>query len=313
MARIVAVTGATGFIGSHVVRQLAGNGWTVRILTRRIPGDHHFPLPLIEAVVGDLSDAAALRRLVAGAEVVVHLAGLVKAPSAQAFHRVNAMGTRALVQAVLTQPDARLIHVSSLVVREPGISDYAASKAQAENELRTLSNRMAWTIIRPSVVYGPGDRETLGFFQTAARGFTVIPGPMSQKISFIYISDLSSLINILVQNTGRCRETLEVDDGKLGGYSWPEIAAAMGAAAGRRLRTVHLPAPAVRTAATVNAAAHWLMGKTTMFTPGKARELTYRDWAAHMPPGGLPEWRPAHGLAEGFEKAMRWYRSVGWL
>ena len=75
MTRVVAVTGATGFIGTHLVRLLAARGYEIRILVRRIPGSHDFPVPDVEAIIGDLMDAEALRRLVSGAHAVVHLAG----------------------------------------------------------------------------------------------------------------------------------------------------------------------------------------------------------------------------------------------
>jgi len=312
MAGVVAVTGATGFIGTHVVRELAGRGWKVRILTRRIPGSHFFPLPRVEAVIGDLADPAALRQLVAGADAVIHLAGVVKAPSAEAFHRANVMGTRAVVEAVGNQPKGRLIHVSSLAAREPRLSDYARSKSESEDEVRKLSNGIDWIIIRPSVVYGPGDQETLGFFQGANCGISIIPGPRDQRISFIYINDLSRKINLLIEEQLGGR-TCEIDDKKPGGYGWPEIVASMSAAAGRRLISLHLPATAVRIAAHANAAMHRVAGGVTIFTPGKARELRHSDWVARAPLEALSNWEPRHRLAEGFEKTMLWYRSVGWL
>jgi len=313
MPGVVAITGATGFIGTHVVRQLADRGWMVRILTRRIPGSHLFPLPRVEAVIGDLADPGALERLVAGTDAVVHLAGVVKAPSAEAFHQANVVGTRAIAEAVAALPKGRLIHISSLAAREPALSDYAHSKTEAENEIRRISNGIDWIIIRPSVVYGPGDRETLGFFQAAERGFSVIPGPRDQRISFINVRDLSNLINVLVENNAT-GETLEIDDSKPGGYGWPEIIGAMSTATGKRLLSLHLPATVVRMVAGINAAVHRLGGSTTMFTPGKARELLHRDWAARAPAAGtLSGWTPAHRLAEGFEKTMLWYRAAGWL
>jgi 2-alkyl-3-oxoalkanoate reductase len=312
MAGLVAVTGATGFIGTHVVRELAGRGWKVRILTRRIPGSLYFPLPPVDAVIGDLADPAALRRLVAGADAVIHLAGAVKAPSADAFHRANVLGTRAVVEAMAGQSRGRLIHVSSLAAREPQLSDYASSKAKSEDEVRKLSNGLDWIILRPSVVYGPGDRETLGFFQSAKRGISIIPGPPSQRISFLHINDLSRIFNVLIDDN-LSSGILEVDDKKPGGYGWPEIVAAMSAATGKHLVSLHLPAAAVRLAAAVNAAMHRAAGRVTMFTPGKARELGHDDWVAHPSVDALSGWEPAHRLREGFEKTMLWYRSVGWL
>lgn len=313
MPGVAAVTGATGFIGTHLVRHMAGRGWRIRILARRIPGSHDFPLPPLDAVIGDLDDAAALDRLVAGADVVIHLAGLIKAPSAQAFQTANVRGTAAVVEAISTHRGGRLIHVSSLAAREPNLSDYARSKAQAEDEVRKLQPGFDSVIIRPPIVYGPGDRETLAFFQSASRGFSIIPGTLNQRLSFIHISDLCELINLISENRFSTAKPLEIDDGKLGAYGWPEIVSALSAAAGKRLRTVHLPAAVVRMAAGVNAAVHQLRGTATMLTSGKARELSHPDWAARPGAETPLGWQPACLIPEGFEKTMLWYRSKGWL
>jgi nucleoside-diphosphate-sugar epimerase len=314
MVGLVAVTGATGFIGTHLVRRLATERQPVRILTRRIPADRHFPLPKVEAMIGDLADPKALDRLLTGAGTVIHLAGAVKARSVEAFQQANVLGTRAIAEAAARQPNCRFIHVSSLAAREPQLSDYALSKSDAELEVGKLSSGLRWTIIRPPAVYGPGDRETLGFFSSAARGILPQPGPSDQRISFIDVNELCDFIKVISETGRGDGQTLEIDDGAAEGYGWPEIGAAMAAAAGKPLRAIPLPAFAVHAAAAVNAASHRILGASTVFTPGKARELRHPDWVAR-PPGGdlLSGWKPSCLLPEGFAKTMRWYRESGWL
>ncbi|HVR67508.1 MAG TPA: NAD-dependent epimerase/dehydratase family protein [Verrucomicrobiae bacterium] len=314
MASLVAVTGATGFIGTHLVRRLAADARPVRILTRRIPADRHFPLPKVEAVIGDLSDPKALDRLLTGAGNVIHLAGAVKAGSAEAFQQANVLGTRAIAEAAARQANCRFIHVSSLAAREPQLSDYALSKSDAELEIGKLSSGLRWIIIRPPAVYGPGDRETLGFFKSAARGFLPQPGPSNQRISFIDVNELCDFIKVISETTRGDGQTVEVDDGAAEGYSWPEIGAAMASATGKQLRTVRLPGFAVHAAAALNAASHRILGANTVFTPGKARELRHPDWVAR--PWGddmFASWKPSCLLPEGFAKTMLWYRHAGWL
>jgi len=314
MASLVAVTGATGFIGTHLVRRLAAEGRPVRILTRRIPANRLFPLPKVDAVIGDLADPKALDRLLTGAGTVIHLAGAVKARSAEAFQQANVLGTRAIAEAAARQRNCRFIHVSSLAAREPQLSDYALSKSDAELEVGKLSSGLRWIIVRPPAVYGPGDRETLGFFRSAARGFFPRPGPSDQRISFIDVSELCDLIKVISEISRGDGQTLEVDDGAAEGYGWPEIGAAMAAAAGKQLRAIPLPAFAIHAAAAVNAASHRILGASTVFTPGKARELRHPDWVARLPDGEvLSNWKPSCLLPEGFAKTMRWYREAGWL
>jgi len=314
VAGLVAVTGATGFIGTHLVRRLAADGRPVRILVRGVPANRYFPLPKVEAIVGDLADSQALDRLLMGASTVIHLAGAVKAKSAEAFQQANVLGTRAIGEAAARQPNCRLIHISSLAAREPQLSDYALSKSDAEIEVGKLSSGLKWTIIRPPAVYGPGDRETLGFFRSASRGFLLQPGPQDQRISFININELCGLIKVISENSRGIGQTIEVDDGAAEGYAWPEIVAAMAAATEKQLRAVPLPAIAVSAAAAINAASHRILGTSTVFTPGKARELRHLDWIAR-PPGDnlLTGWKPTCLLPEGFAKTMRWYREAGWL
>src|SRR5262245_45009907 len=139
MARTVAVTGATGFIGSHVVGRLGRTGWQVRILTRRVPANAQFANIPIDAVIGTLEDGHAVAHLVRGADAIVHAAGRIKARSHAEFFAANATGTRLLVEAAIAAGNRpRFVLLSSIAARQPQISDYAASKLAAEAELTRL-------------------------------------------------------------------------------------------------------------------------------------------------------------------------------
>jgi nucleoside-diphosphate-sugar epimerase len=153
MARTVAVTGATGFIGGHIARALAAAGWRVRALTRRLPIHPALAQVPIEVVIGDLADGDSLGRLLAGAEAAVHAAGLTRARRASDFLRVNADGVAALVRcaARMARPP-RFLLLSSLAAREPGLSAYAASKERGEAALRAADKGLVWTILRPPAV-----------------------------------------------------------------------------------------------------------------------------------------------------------------
>ena len=171
MTRTVAVTGATGFIGSHVVGRLGRAGWRVRILTRRVPASAQFADVAVEAVIGTLEDGRAVARLVRGADAVVHAAGRIKARSHAEFFAANATGTRLLVEAAIAAGHRpRFVLLSSIAARQPQVSDYAASKLAGEAELTRLDDELPWSILRPPAVYGPGDRETLAFFRALRMG-----------------------------------------------------------------------------------------------------------------------------------------------
>ncbi len=173
------VTGATGFIGSHLVEVLVSRGWRVRCLVRR-PAE----LPEgAEAVHGDLAGAG-LERAAAGVEVVFHLAGVTKARRAREYYEGNARGTAALVEACAGVP--RFVHVSSLAAVGPSadsvpltedaepapFTHYGKSKLEAERIVRASALGERAVIVRPPVVYGPRDTDVLHFFRAAARGFS---------------------------------------------------------------------------------------------------------------------------------------------
>ncbi|MBK8157800.1 MAG: NAD-dependent epimerase/dehydratase family protein [Rhodospirillaceae bacterium] len=123
MPGIVALTGATGFVGAAAVHHLARAGWRVRILTRRMPQAALMPNHPLEIVLGDLDDRASLMRLVEGCDAIVHSAGLVRALTPLEFFQVNEGGTSRLLEAAATAaPDARFVHISSLAAREPELS-----------------------------------------------------------------------------------------------------------------------------------------------------------------------------------------------
>ena len=186
MSRLAAVTGATGFVGPHLVAALARRGWKLRLLIRRWT-----PLPSLagveaEIVWGDLSDEASLETLVAGADAVVHAAGLIKARRPAEFDAVNRDGTARLSALA---PDVPFLLLSSLAAREPQLSPYAASKRAAEEVVARRSG--PWLAVRAPAVYGPGDRETLAYFKMARNGFALQPDCPDARLSLVHVEDLA--------------------------------------------------------------------------------------------------------------------------
>ena len=188
-------------------------------------------------VAGSLADAAALERLASGAEVVIHLAGLIKAARRRDFFAVNRDGAAAMAEAVArVAPAARFLLVSSLAAREPQLSDYAESKRAGEDAVLARLGERA-TVLRPAVVYGPGDRETLIFFQLAARRFVPLLGSADSRAAMIHVADLVRLVVAMAKKPrGEAAVCAAADDTRRG-YTWEEL---LGAAA----RAVGNPAPA---------------------------------------------------------------------
>ncbi len=306
MSHPVAITGGTGFVGKAVLALAAQQGIPIRALTRRPqePGDG------ISWVSGDLADTNALDRLVEGAQAVIHIAGVVNAPNRAGFLAGNGEGTQNLVAAMKRQGTQRLVHVSSLAAREPQLSDYGWSKAEAERHVR--ESPLDWTMVRPPAIYGPGDAELLELFQMAARGFVLLPP--GGRLSIIHVDDLARLLLVLAARKGgeTRTATYEVDDGQSGGRTHVAFAQAIGHAVGRdRVRTLALPASILRIAAKVD---RFLRGDKARLTPDRAAYFSHSDWVArtamHVP---RSIWTPSMTINDGLASTAQSYRVRGHL
>jgi nucleoside-diphosphate-sugar epimerase len=312
MGAMVALTGATGFVGGAIARHLSAKGYRLRLLARRTAA---LPALTEEAIVisGGLGQPEALARLVEGAEMVVHAAGAIKAIDAQEFVQVNRDGAAAIAQAALQEGVGRFVLISSIAARSPLLSAYAASKRAGETEvLDRLGDSV--TIVRPPVVYGPGDRETLPMFRAARLGFFPIPGPPEARLSFIHVADFAAAVGACLAAPALPQGVFELHDGTPGGYGWRDIAAALGSAVGRTPRQIPIAPLPLRLLARAALASARLTGKATMLRPDKVNELRHPDWVCRDSRlGEIAQWRAHYGLVEGFADAVAWYRAHGWL
>ncbi|HWJ71098.1 MAG TPA: NAD(P)H-binding protein [Sphingobium sp.] len=303
---LLAITGGTGFVGKAVLDQALAAGHRVRALARRPQPEREG----IEWIAGSLENSRALDQLVRGSDAVIHIAGVVNAPDRAAFEAGNATGTAALTEAMLLSETRRLVHVSSLAAREPDLSDYGWSKAQAERFVNTSG--LDWTMVRPPAIYGPGDAELLELFQMAARGFMLLPP--GGRLSVIHVDDLATLLVRLADPEARGTQgsLYEVDDGRPTGWSHGEFARAIGRAVGRRkVRGIAMPAPLVRLGARLD---RRLRGDKARLTPDRAAYFCHEDWVSNpalKPPAQL--WTPAIDTDEGLAATAMAYRARGAL
>jgi uncharacterized protein YbjT (DUF2867 family) len=303
---VIAITGSTGFVGKAVLAKALAAGDSIRALTRRPQPEQ----PGLDWVAGSLEDHAALDRLVAGADAVIHIAGIVNAPDRARFEAGNATGTASLIAAVQRAGIRRLVHVSSLAAREPGLSDYGWSKAEAERHVATSG--LDWTMVRPPAIFGPGDAELLELFQMAVRGFVLLPP--GGRLSVIHVDDLADLLLLLAARTGDATgsATYEVDDGRPTGWSHIEFARAIGQAVGcKSARTIAMPSAIVRLGARID---RLLRGDKARLTPDRAAYFCHDDWVSNpalRPPASL--WTAATPTHDGLASTAAAYRAKGLL
>jgi len=299
----LAVTGGTGFVGSHFLDIALEAGHEVNALTRR-PQAARERLQWIE---GSLDKPDSLRDLVKDADAVVHIAGVLNPRDPEDFERGNVQGTLAMLAAATAAGVTRFVHVSSLAAREPKLSKYGGSKARAE-ELVQRSG-LDWAMVRPPAVYGPGDRETLDLFKWAKSGLMLLP-PRG-RVSVIHVDDLARLLLRLAEAADVAGILYEPDDGRPGGWTHKQLAKAIGRAVGRRNLALSMPRPMLKLGAVID---QLVRREKAKLSSDRAAYFSHRDWVVD-PAKGPPEtlWRPKIETEVGLVETARWYRAQEWL
>jgi nucleoside-diphosphate-sugar epimerase len=299
----LAITGGTGFIGSHLVDAALAAGHRVKALTRREQPARDG----IQWVAGDLSSRDALEQLVRDADAIIHVAGTINAPNAAGFEKGNVEGTLSMLAAATAGGVQRFVHVSSLAAREPKLSLYGASKCKAEELV--MGSGLDWAIVRPPAVYGPGDKETLELFRMARLGVMLMPP--KGRISVIHVDDLARLLLALANPAAPSSCLIEPDDGKPGGWSHREFAQALAAAVGTKAAVISSPGILLRLAARAD---KLLRGDRAKLTTDRAAYFSHRNWVVE-PKRAAPDdlWRPQIPTKQGLKDTAEWYREKGWL
>jgi nucleoside-diphosphate-sugar epimerase len=324
MPKPIALTGGTGFVGSHLVDTLCAAGIKPRVLVRDPGAPRWIANAPVEWVAGSLADTQALQRLVDGVGTVVHLAGVLRAGREKDFDTGNRLGTAHLVTAIReVAGSARLVHVSSLAAAGPSptpqglgpeveptpISWYGRSKLGAEREARRWTNGGGWVILRPPAIYGPRDSDVFEFFRMANRGLVALPGG-ERWLTVAWVGDVvRSILAATVVDAGGLLhlgdpEPLRLDD----------LVSKLCDAGGVRARVVRVPPVLVSGAGAVGSALQRLGWRRLALTSDKSRELLARHWSARTADSletlGVKVSKP---FREGAETTWLWYRNQGWL
>jgi nucleoside-diphosphate-sugar epimerase len=299
----LAITGATGFVGSHLIDAALAAGHEVAAITRREQPERAG----LAWVSGSLADRSALERLVDGTNAVVHVAGVITAHDKAGFDKGNVEGTLAMLAAATAGGVKRFVYVSSLAAREPKLSLYGASKARAEELVH--SSGLDWAIVRPPAVYGPGDKETLELFRMAKLGIMLMP-PRGH-LSLIHVDDLARLLLALAAGEAPSTCVIEPDDGKKGGWTHREFAKALGSAVDTKPTIISAPGVFLRVAARAD---QLFRGPRAKLTVDRAAYFSHRNWVVEPKRAAPAElWQPQIATEEGLRETARWYADKGWL
>lgn len=314
------MTGATGFVGGHLLERLRGED--VACLARTPSA------ALLDSgcrvVRGGVDDRSVLDLLVQGADVVFHVAGAIAARSEAEFLAVNRDGTHLVAEACRRSGVRRLVYVSSLAVTGPAttgrpvdeetaprpVTPYGRSKLAGEEAVR--ASGAGFTIVRPPVVYGPRDRQILRLFRMARRGWAPLLGDGSQELSLVHATDLADALVAAA--------TAPLAAGRTYHAAHPEVVtqrmllAAIGHAVGTSPRLLPLPHAAMRIALAISGAVASITRRPTLLDSSKAPELIAPAWtcvsdALERDAG----WAAAIPLARGLRETAAWYAQAGWV
>ncbi len=324
----VLLTGASGFLGSHVAERLSERGDTVRCLVRKSSATQHLKDLGVELVYGAVDDPKSLPDAVRGVDAVVHCAGVVKARNEADFDRVNEAGTRNMLEATAAHAPGvqRFVHVSSAAVMgagragrphtrddEPNPSTmYARSKLRAEGVVKDFAKKLPITVIRPPGIFGPRDGEMLALFKMVSYGVAVRLGEY-KAMSLVYGPDAARACIMAIEKEVPSGSAYFVTDGR--SYTFDELVDAMSVAIGvETWARPSLPRFVLQAAASVSERYGKAMNQAVMFNRDKLNELSIEHFALDIGPTAEElGWVPEVPFAEGAKTTVSWYKKHGWM
>jgi nucleoside-diphosphate-sugar epimerase len=318
---MILVTGATGFIGSHLVEGLSARGEKLRCLVRR--HGLAFNQPAVEIAKGDLATGEGLEAALCGVELVIHLAGVTKALRSGDYYTGNARATENLAR-LLAGRGIRLVHVSSLAAIGPSadgvpvtedaephpITHYGKSKLEAEKMVRVLLPDAV--IVRPPVVYGPRDTGVFQVIKSIGRGLALEIGGGERWFSAIYVKDLVEGLRAAAASPQARGRAYFLSHPKP--VSWGELAATAAGIMGVRARRVRVPLAAAR--AVGNCADLWARAtrKPAIVSREKIREAECMYWTCDTRRAAAElNFHAQTSLEHGLAETLARYKEAGWL
>jgi nucleoside-diphosphate-sugar epimerase len=326
---IVLVTGASGFVGSHIAEQLVAEGHVVRCLVRNSSNKRFLQsLKGVDLVYGAVEEYEKVEGAVKGVDAIIHAAGIVKARTAEEFRKVNVEGTKNLLEAAKKHAPKlkRFVYVSSLEAVGPSangdpvphdqenpITAYGRSKLEAEKLVRAAKDILPVVILRPTGVYGPRDVEIFEVFKSVSRRVLPITGDGTAKLTFTYVVDCAKACIRAIEADIPSGNAYFITDGEV--YVWKEALVHIENAIGKRaiLRS-GLPFGVFHVVAMGVEAYGRVTKKAVMLTREKVNMLRQPYWVCSSEAAQTDlGWKPEVTWKDGTERSVKWYRENGWL
>ncbi|MBC8319212.1 MAG: NAD(P)-dependent oxidoreductase [Bacteroidetes bacterium] len=329
------ITGATGFIGHHLVEQVIGLGFRV-IASARISSNINWlekqNIPVVMLSLGEteklMVELNSVVEEYGEIDVVIHNAGVTQSLKEADYYAVNYVLTKNLITALATSSSLppKFIFVSSIAAVGPGdavtfvpireddsphpVTHYGNSKLLAEQFIMA-QKQLSWIIVRPTIVYGPHEKNFFNMIKAINKGFELYIGSQKQMLSFIHVKDLADvLIRLIVTNLSR--EVYNLSDGEA--YSVINVNQIIKSELNKKTRIVVLPVSLVRLIAFYNE----ILGRFALLSPiltrDKVKELKQLNWLCDNSKIKRDVgFSPAYYLEEGMTKTIKWYKKNDWL
>jgi dihydroflavonol-4-reductase len=327
------VTGANGFVGSHLVEGLLSKGYQVTCLVRKTSNLRWLSGLDVKYVYADLSEKDTLRNVLKGIGFVFHVAGLTKkysclAKSREEYFKANCQGTQNLIETCFEENSQikRFVYISTQAVMGPGkdvkpldetstcnpITDYGKSKLEGERIVLKHSSQLPVTIIRPPALYGPRDPDFLIIFRMVNKGFKPLLGKGESFINLCYIEDLIDGIILAAESPKAIGQIYFIADDQV--YSRKKIPEIMAQILNKRTITLRVPNSLLFTVAFISQNMFRLLGKPVLLNTQKVREISQKYWLCDISKAKKElGFSPKYNLEDGARKTVRWYKEKGWL
>jgi len=322
------ITGATGFVGSHLVDILLSKGFELKCLKRKTSSTKWLDGKNIEFVEGDLFSNDKLEEAIKDVDIIFNLAGVVKAKTKEDFRKANFFATKNLLEITKKcNPELKkFVHISSQAVCGPSnnlipskesdepnpITTYAKTKLEGENEVLKYKNTFPIVVIRPPAIYGPRDTEILIYFKMAAKGINPLIGFKEKYVSLIHVKDLVSGILLAATNDKANGEIFFISSDKF--YSWNEIGKAAATLFNKKSINVKFPHWLVFTVGGIAQLFSYFSKNAATLNIEKCKDLTREAWiCSNEKAKNILGFKESMSLEEGFKSTAEWYKQNKWI
>lgn len=322
------VTGGSGFIGSHVVEKLCSKGLQVKCLSKDQLFTNELTSSNLEIISGDLNSNLNWEKIFSDVNIVYHIAGVTRANKYKDYYEGNFLATKNFIQICLEYSNTleRFIYISSLTAIGPSsgdnpvdensnyhpVSDYGKSKMLAELEVLKFRNKIPITILRPSAVYGPRERDMYMYMKSIKRGVQMLIGFDKKYLNLIYVNDLAD--GIIESSMNKSAEDQIYFLGSE--YSYPNeiIGETISTILHKKAINIHIPHCMVYTICGIEELIGKILKKNVFLNIQKAKEITQSKWTCSIEKAKRDfNFLPTTNLYDGFLNTFNWYKKMGWL